>query len=300
MTQFLSVLTVAVLIDYLIGEPPDRLHPVCWMGKTINFFWTRRPSKGLFIFGLVLVLSGAAFFALLGAFISRLWWPLSFVLSVWFLKGTMSARALAEAGMEVRCALASGDLPLARERLAWHLVSRDTSSLSGSEVAGAGIESMSENLSDGWVGPILAYGLFGLSGAMAYRFVNTCDSMLGYRFGDFEMGGKTSALLDDLFNIVPSRASSILLILAAWISGLDWRRGLTATLGLHGVTESPNAGWPMATMAGILGVTLTKRECYSIPGGPKEPGVKDLSVSIGVLSKAQFLAIPLGILAGVL
>ncbi|NCC96342.1 MAG: cobalamin biosynthesis protein CobD [Synergistales bacterium] len=296
MIQALSVLLVAVSIDLLIGEPPDRFHPVCWMGGFIRSMWSRRPNRWLFAYGAMLLSSGLAIFALLGMAVSHLWWPLSFTLSVWLLKGSISAQALIDAGREVQCAVASGKIDKARKKLSWHLVSRDTSSLSLSEVVGAAVESLSENLSDGWVGPLLAYSLFGLPGALAYRFVNTCDSMLGYRYGDFELGGKPSALLDDLINLIPSRVSASLLVVASYLSGLDWRGALLSSLRFHGVTESPNAGWPMAAVAGALGLTLTKRGCYSIEGGSRDPEQRDLAVSIRVVQTAQILAVLIAII----
>nr|WP_321499571.1 adenosylcobinamide-phosphate synthase CbiB [uncultured Dethiosulfovibrio sp.] len=294
MIQTLSVLILAVLVDRLIGEPPEELHPVCWMGKFIEFAWNRRPTKGLFLYGAFMVASGTVSFAMLGTLVSLVWWPVSFVFSVWFLKGTMSASALLEAGREVYVALVAGDLAQARGKLAWHLVSRETSDLSSQEIAGAAVESLSENLSDGWVAPILAYSLFGLPGALAYRFVNTCDSMVGYRHGDFELGGKASALLDDLFNILPARLSALLLVVGAWSSKVDWRGAIRSSFRFHRATESPNAGWPMAAMAGALGITLTKRGCYSIPGGDGDPDVEDLYLSMKVVSVAQLATVAFG------
>lgn len=280
-----------MLIDLLIGEPPDRFHPVRWMGSFIEFVWTRRPDSWLFAYGLMLLCSGLALSILLGIAVSFLWWPLSLILSVWFLKGSICAQALIDAGREVQSAVLSGRIDRARRKLAWHLVSRDTSSLSPSEVVGAAIESLSENISDGWVGPLLAYGMFGLPGALAYRFVNTCDSMLGYRDGDFELGGKASALMDDFLNLIPARVSASLLVVASYFSGLDWRRAYLCSLRSHGVTESPNAGWPMAAIAGALGITLTKRGCYSIEGGQGNPEKRDLALSIEVVQIAQLLAV---------
>lgn len=290
-----SVLLLSFLIDIFIGEPPVEIHPVCWMGRVVNFLWERRPSRGLFKYGFFLVLAGILLFGAMGWLVSSLWWPVGFVFSVLLLKGTMAAGALVDAGKGVGIALESGNLPLARKRLSWHLVSRNTRKLSSSEIAGGAIESMAENLSDGWVGPLMAFSLLGIPGALVYRFVNTCDSMLGYRYGDFELGGKVAARMDDLFNLIPARISSLLIVIAAGFVGLDWKGSAICAWREHRSTESPNAGWPMAAMAGSLGVILSKRGVYEIRGGSALPAASDLASAIRITRISQIFSVLLAI-----
>ncbi|MDI9388435.1 MAG: CobD/CbiB family cobalamin biosynthesis protein, partial [Synergistota bacterium] len=108
---------------------------------------------------------------------------------------------------------------------------------------------------------------FGLPGAFFYRYVNTCDSMIGYRGGDTEWGGKIAARLDDVLNWVPARIATILLLCAGAAARENVVGGVAALRDERVKTESPNAGWTMSVMAGLLGVTLEKRGHYSLCGG---------------------------------
>jgi adenosylcobinamide-phosphate synthase len=159
----------------------------------------------------------------------------------------------------MRCAR---DLAAARAALR-SLCSRDAGSLDGALVAAAAVESVAENASDSVVAPLLAYVLLGVPGALFYRTVNTLDAMIGYR-GSYEYLGKAAARLDDLLNLVPARLTALLLLVAGWRAGRDWKRGMALRSRDAGRTASPNAGHPMATMAGLLGVQLTKPGAYTL------------------------------------
>jgi adenosylcobinamide-phosphate synthase len=127
----------------------------------------------------------------------------------------------------------------------------------------ATIESVAENASDSFVAPLFWFALFGLPGAVFYRATNTLDAMIGYR-GKYEWLGKASARLDDALNLVPARLTAWLLLSAAWLQRRDAWRG-ARTLARDGArTDSPNAGRPMAAMAGILGVELAKAGQYRL------------------------------------
>ena len=158
-------------------------------------------------------------------------------------------------------------MPEARRLLSWSLVSRNTEDLSQEEVVGAAIESLAENLTDSLASPLFFYAIFGLPGAFFYRFCNTCDSMIGYRGGDTEWGGKIAAKLDDVLNWIPARVTSILLLGAGVLAKEDVIKGAEALRDERGNTASPNAGWTMSVMAGMLRVTLEKRGQYALAGG---------------------------------
>lgn len=268
------VLVTALLLDILFGEPPNRLHPVVWMGNVASALQHFAPRSGTvrqLAFGgfvaafvpVLFALASAAAIALLG---DRS--LVGFLFAVVVLKSTFSLRALGEAAEAVRRALVAGDLGLGREALR-SLCSRDPSAFGEPELVAATVESLAENASDSFVAPLFYYGILGLPGAVFYRAVNTLDAMIGYH-GQFEFLGKAAARLDDVLNLALARLTSALLLLAASLARGHARRGWKVLLRDGSKTESPNAGRPMAAMAGILGVELEKKGHYKL-GDPVEP-----------------------------
>lgn len=183
------------------------------------------------------------------------------------LKAVFAYRDLRQNVAAVAQALAAGDLAEARHLTGRHLVSRDTRNLSAEEVAGAAIESLAENITDSVTAPLLAYALGGLPAAWGYRLVNTADAMWGYRSAEFEQLGKFAARLDDILNWLPARLSGWLLVAAAGLAGEQAGRAGRVMLAQRRRSPSPNAGWTMSAAAGALGVTLTKRDTYTLEGG---------------------------------
>jgi adenosylcobinamide-phosphate synthase len=205
-------------------------------------------------------------------------------------KPTFSVRALLDAAAGVEAALRRGELARARALLGRDLVSRETSKLSAANVAGAAIESVAENFSDSVVAPLLAFRLGGLGGAYAFRFINTADAMLGYRSPELEWFGKTAARLDDLCGIVPARTSALLIALAAVITGDAATNALLVALDCADDTASPNAGWPMAAMAGALGVRLVKHGHYALNRRARDPRPQDIRRARRIVFTASVLA----------
>jgi adenosylcobinamide-phosphate synthase len=273
----LLVLPVALAVDRIGGEYPNRLHPVVWMGRTIGFLERRAPSApgagpaAQFGWGLAVALGLPALFAFgAWAIVDRLRpWPLMAVgVQVFLLKATFAVRALGAAAEAVREPLVRADLPSARHALR-SLCSRDPSSLTEGQLAAAAVESVAENLSDSLVAPLFWYAVAGLPGAIAYRAINTLDASIGYR-GRYEWLGKASARIDDAVNLIPARLTALLLLAAGALSGARLRDGLRILWRDGRKTESPNAGLPMATMAGLLGVELEKVDHYRL-GDPLTP-----------------------------
>jgi len=276
------ILMVALLWDALFGEPPTRWHPVAWIGSTISFLRPKRlghPS-GNFAWGLTVALLLPTLVGLVGWGVMQLDW-IALPLAVFFCTSSFSIRCLGEASQKVAQPLSHGDLQGAREGLGW-LCSRNSSNLSPSELSAATIESVAENASDSAVAPLFWFAILGLPGLMAYRVVNTLDAMWGYR-DEREWLGKASARLDDLLNWVPARLTAALLLLA---DSANARRGATAAWSDARSTSSPNAGWPMATMAGLLGMTLAKRGHYTLGGGP-EPKAQDIGPAWLICQRAM-------------
>jgi adenosylcobinamide-phosphate synthase len=197
------------------------------------------------------------------------------------LKTMFSWRTLHQAGQRVHQPLAAGNLDEARAALRW-LVSRDTAELDTPLLAAAAIESLAENASDSVVAPLLAYALAGLPGACAYRAVNTLDAMVGYR-GRYEHLGKVPARLDDLLNLLPARLTGLLIVAAAALCGADARQAWQVMQRDHARTASPNAGYPMAAIAGALGLRLAKPGHYCLNASGRDPTAEDVRRALRLL-----------------
>jgi adenosylcobinamide-phosphate synthase len=147
------------------------------------------------------------------------------------------------------------------------------------------------------VAPFFYFAIFGVPGALAYRAINTLDAMIGYH-GEYEYLGKAAAILDDWANLIPARLTAGLLVLASLLAGADSRAALWTAVAQHAYTESPNSGWPMAAMAGALGVRLEKIGHYSLGHGnlPEPPAIRravriaDKTVAIAAIALFAALA----------
>ena len=315
-----GVALAALLADLTLGEPPDRLHPTVWMGRWLGRMRDREKQRAgtshdttnrafghgvLTLSGgllLTTVVSGASALLLnaIGtrgfASVSDLPARLTRIAAEGAaLKPALAVRSLLRAADVVRAALESDDMHEARRLLAWHLVSRPTHDLAPHEIAGATIASLAENLSDSVIAPLIAYRCAGLPGAYAYRFVNTADAMLGYRTAELEWFGKPSARTDDLLNLVPARISAPLIALVATgVSGLGlgtaWR-ALRCAMTEASHTASPNGGWPMAAMAGALGVRLEKRGHYVLNAEGRAPAAHDITRARRIVFAASLVAV---------
>jgi adenosylcobinamide-phosphate synthase len=267
----------AVAFDLLLGEPPNRIHPVAAVGKAIDEAAKRklpiddesvRLAYGAFLaVGLPITLTKAAVAG------TEKWQRrnrrLGLLARIYLLKCAFSLRKLVKEARAVRKALDTGDLDKARDRLK-SLVSRDRSHLDRRQIISAVVESLAENLTDSIVAPWTAYVLAGLPGAVAYRTINTMDAMIGYHEGRLEQLGKAAARLDDLVNFLPARFTAVLIAAMAHSGNGDPGRAFRIMWRDHSRTESPNAGWTMSAMAGALGVQLENPGRYVI-GDPTAP-----------------------------
>jgi adenosylcobinamide-phosphate synthase len=292
MRPALLVLAGALALDVALGEPPNALHPVAWMGSVIGrasrLAPRDRPRRELAVGVLLALAIPSAFAAWVALALAdarlRERPGLALVASALVLKTMFALRALVLAALRVRRALDRGAIDEARLGLR-SLCSRDPSALEAPALIAATVESVAENASDSFVAPLFYFALFGLPGAVFYRAVNTLDAMIGYH-GRYEWLGKASARLDDLLNLAPARVTAALVLLAGALSGHDARRGLAILLRDGGRTESPNAGRPMAAMAGLLGVSLEKRGHYRL-GDDEAPLTR---ASIGAACRVVVIA----------
>jgi adenosylcobinamide-phosphate synthase len=283
-------LLIAVALDRAFGEPPNAIHPVAWMGSAIarGRDWALRPSRAAqFARGAVVALALpviCAALAFVAARVAALWPLLSVLGTALLLKPLFAIRALRDAAFLVRDALLAGDVELARRQLG-SLCSRNAGDLEPPALIAATVESIAENASDSIVAPFFYFALAGLPGAAFYRAGNTLDAMIGYH-GRYEWVGKTAARLDDLLNLLPARLTSLLFLLVAPLSGGNLRRGAATLWRDGGRTESPNAGRPMAAMAGLLGIQLVKSGHYTLGDATRPLEVRDITRAWRIVSGA--------------
>ncbi|MCA1727975.1 MAG: adenosylcobinamide-phosphate synthase CbiB [Actinobacteria bacterium] len=293
------LVAAALLADALLGEPPETIHPVVLMGHAVSAFEGRSlPLKDAGwqrLAGLFLATALPALSFVLARFVLRLA-PrnLRWLLEVGLFSTVLSMRGLTRSALAVERELEDGDLASARARVG-ELVGRDTAHLSPNEVTRAAIESVAENASDGVIAPML-YGLFfGPPGALAYKAVNTLDSMVGHPQPPYADLGLASARFDDLANLIPARLTALL---AAAVSSPVHGAGTTLTSARRygPLTSSPNAGWAEAAFAGSLGLRLGGANSYGgvIREGPtlgdgRPPEAADIRRAVHLMRRACLL-----------
>jgi len=268
----------ALLLDFLIGDPKTKYHPTAWIGKLIAVLvpFTRNNSPKKELFGGILIV-----FAVV-AIVSTLLVALDFGISLLtidivslvvsiavgsiLLKTTIAIRGMQKHALAVVDALEKDDLDSARNHLSM-IVKRNTKHLDKNHISSAVLESVSENTVDGITGPLFYYAIFGLPGAFVYRAINTIDSMVGYKTSLFRNIGWFGANCDTILNYIPSRLTGLVMILSALILGYNWKESFYIMKRDGKKLESPNAGFPIAALAGALGTKLEKINYYAVGDG---------------------------------
>jgi len=268
----------ALLLDFLIGDPKTKYHPTAWIGKLIAvlvpFSRNNSPKKELFggiliVFAVVAIVSTllvALDFGINLLTIDIISLVVSIAVGSILLKTTIAIRGMQEHALSVVDALEKDDLDSARNHLSM-IVKRNTKHLDKNHISSAVLESVSENTVDGITGPLFYYAIFGLPGAFAYRAINTIDSMIGYKTPLFKNIGWFGANCDTILNYIPSRLTGLVMILSALILGYNWKESFYIMKRDSKKLESPNAGFPIAALAGALGTKLEKINYYAIGDG---------------------------------
>lgn len=268
------ILTLALLIDFSFGEPPDRIHPTVWMGKVISFlkpkFKSKNP-KGERIKGALLCLLTVLIFTLPAHFI--LTWTQKYlgeatyiIVAAIMLKPTFALKCMGQYTLPIAKAINEGKISEAKLWLPY-IVRRNPEKLNEKQIISAAVESIAESTVDGITSALFYCAIFGVLGAIAFRVINTLDSMIGYKDPEHAEIGWFSAQLDTLANYVPARLTAFLMITATWILRKNWKNAWRTLKRDKGKTESRNAGWPMATMAGALNIKLEKPDFYTLGNG---------------------------------
>lgn len=252
---------IAVILDFLIGDPYSFPHPVKLMGNIINLEekYLRKitsSKSGLKLGGFVIVLVNIS----LGFFVPfivlkylRPYNTIYIVLNTYLIYTCIAARSLHYEGMKVYEAINKG-LHCARKRVSY-IVGRETSNLNEEEIIMATVETVAENTSDGVIAPLVFMMILGAPGGLAYKFVNTMDSMLGYMDEKYIDLGYFPAIVDDVFNYIPARLSGVLMSLGS-IGKFNVKNGLKIMLRDRKNHKSPNAPYPEGAVAGLLGIQL--------------------------------------------
>ncbi len=260
-------LLAAFGLDLIIGDPRWLPHPVRGLGRLAEIAeratrrWIR-PTRLAGMAAVLLVVGGAALLSWGSLRLANAFGPwLADVVAIYLIYSSIAARDLVRHARRVQQALARHDLPLARRCLAL-MVGRDTERLTEAEIIRATVESVAEGMVDGVTGALFFGFLAGAVGAIAYRAVNTLDSMFGHKTSRYLKFGWAAARLDDAANWLPARLTGVLVSPAAWLMGQDGRaawRILRRDARRH---ASPNAGFPESAVAGALAVQLGGRNYY--------------------------------------
>ncbi|MCF0063318.1 adenosylcobinamide-phosphate synthase CbiB [Dyadobacter chenwenxiniae] len=243
-------LCVGYLLDLLLGDPDHWPHPVRLFGDAIALgernlnHGGSKILKGALL-ALCLVLAVYFILTMLNNAVFEIKWLFVVINSIWVYYGLANKNLVSE-GQNVFDMLEKRGLSEGRAQLS-RIVGRDTIQLSEQQIRTAVFETMSENLSDGVVAPLFYYALAGAPGMMAYKMINTMDSMIGYHNARYEQFGKFAARLDDAANFIPARITALLMVL---VTG-SWR-GLRFIFKYGNKHKSPNAGYPESALAGIL------------------------------------------------
>jgi len=253
-------LCAGFILDKLLGDPLWLPHPVVAFGKAISFFEKKlnAGSHKLFkgaVTAIVLIGCAFLFFFVLMKYCFQISPVLGVVIEAIFVFFGLAGTTLVKEGKAVFKALDKG-LDAARKQVS-RIVGRDTQSLSENEIKAATLETLAENLSDGVIAPLFWFALAGIPGMMAYKMINTLDSMTGYKNEKYLYFGRVAARIDDVTNFIPARITAVLMTICSGSS-----RAFRFILKFGRAHSSPNAGYPEAALAGALNATFGGAHLY--------------------------------------
>ena len=276
--ESIVIVAFALGIDFVFGDPKTKYHPTAWIGTLIAKLTPLAKNQNAYVEKLggifvVAITVGVVvtLLSILDAGISLLttdWVTIivSGVVVVILLKTTIAVRGMEKHAKAVLESLDQDNLDMARTNLSM-IVKRNTKNLDKNHVISGVLESISENTVDGITGPLFYFALFGLPGAFVYRVINTADSMIGYKTDIFKNVGWFAATCDTILNYIPSRLTGLVMIISAAILQNNWKESYKIMIRDGKKTESPNAGYPMAALAGALETKFEKINHYKLGNG---------------------------------
>ena len=292
--ESLSIIVFALFLDFIFGDPKNKYHPTAWIGSLIakltptckNSTETLERLGGIFLIvisctfvSFLVIIADLAINLISVDYVSLI---ISIVVGGILLKTTIAIRGMEKHSMDVVNSIEANDLSSARNNLSM-IVKRNTKDLDQNHVFSGVVESISENTVDGITAPLFYFGFFGLPGAFVYRVINTADSMIGYKSSIFKNIGWFAANCDNVLNFVPARLTGLTMVLSAMILGCDWKRSYKIMIRDGKKTTSPNAGYPMAAIAGALGTRFEKINHYSLGEGDVEFSKEHVKSAISLM-----------------
>ena len=276
--ESLLVVGFAILLDFKFGDPKNKYHPTAWIGSLIARLTPTTKNDHPIIeklggvcvvgitSGIVILLLFALYAGISLITVDFLSLIISVIIGGTLLKTTIAIRGLEKHATSVLESIDEENLDVARTHLSM-IVKRNTKNLDKNHILSGVLESISENTVDGVTGPLFYYALLGLPGAFVYRVVNTADSMIGYKTDIFKNIGWFAANCDSVLNYIPSRLTGLIMIISAAILQNNWRESYKIMIRDGKNTESPNAGYPMAALAGALEAKFEKINHYKLGNG---------------------------------
>jgi adenosylcobinamide-phosphate synthase len=258
--EHLFALTIAFVLDRIVGDPLSWPHPVKWIGALISMLDKRynqgsnRKWKGLMMLFIVLLAVCVPAF-LISTFAYQMHPLVGIIVEGILIFTTIAQKSLKEAALEVYHPLQKNDFDEARRKLSY-IVGRDTEQLGESEIVRGTVETVAENTSDGVTAPLFWALIGGAPFALLYRAINTCDSMVGYKNDRYLDFGWASARMDDVVNWIPSRLTGFIMLLANQPKQIETKTAWRILFRDAKKHPSPNSGWCEAAAAALLGVQL--------------------------------------------
>ena len=300
---FESILIIgfAIILDLIIGDPRSKYHPTAWIGNFISnlvpLFKNGNAHVEKFggiliviistiVVGVLLIVLNLSLDSMIGNELLTI--IITIVVGAILLKTTIAIRGMEKHALAVVEALENDDIDEARANLAM-ITKRKTNDLDKNHILSGVLESISENTVDGVTGPMFYFALFGLPGAFVYRVINTIDSMIGYKTEMFRNLGWFGANCDNVLNYLPSRITGLVMVLASMLLGNDWKQSYKILKKDSCKISSPNAGYPMAALAGALDTKFQKVDHYTIGNGSIYLSIKHVHSAIVLMKVTTVL-----------
>ncbi|MFA7149845.1 MAG: cobalamin biosynthesis protein [Candidatus Methanomethylophilaceae archaeon] len=289
------IVLLALLLDLVVGEVPNRIHPLRWMGNMLSWLdrHIRRGGpratkfKGFLSYLLVFALFGFVALMICSAahyYLGEVVW---IIVTAMLFKTTFAVFSFRKHCKPIQKDLENGDIEAAAEKTQM-IVSRDTEGMDPKHITSSCTETVSENYVDSVVSPMTYFGIFGIIGGVMFRCANLMDAMWGYRNEKYGDLGYFPAKLDDVLGYMTARISPVFITIGAFLLRMDYKAAIPAAMEEHAKTPSPNSGWPMTAFAAALDISMEKANVY-VMGKGELPTTEDVTRSYALLELSSIL-----------